>query len=69
MQVAEKVITGVRERHSEIPYSRRDYIDTVLYDNDPLVQEIWVLIDNFADEKYEVVQPSAANILGPLQHR
>lgn len=57
VQVVEKVVTEVRERRIEVPHPRRDCIDAVLHDNDALVQAMWVLIDNVADENYEAFNP------------
>lgn len=57
VQVVEKVVTEVRERRIEVPHPRSDCIDAVLYDSDALVQAMWVLIDNVADENYEAFNP------------
>ena len=57
VQVVEKVVSEVRERRIEVPHPRTDCIDAVLYDNDALVQAMWVLIDNVADENYEAFNP------------
>ena len=57
VQVVEKLVTEVRERLIEVPHPRSDCIDAVLYDNDALVQAMWVLIDNVADENYEALNP------------
>lgn len=57
VQVVEKVVTEVRERRIEVPHPRSDCIDAVLYDNDALLQAMWVLIDNVADENYEAFNP------------
>ncbi len=58
VQVVEKVVTEVRERRIEVPHPRSDCIDAVLYDNDALVQAMWVLIDNVADQNYEAFSPA-----------
>lgn len=47
----------MRERRIEVPHPRSDCIDAVLYDNEALVQAMWVLIDNVADENYEALNP------------
>lgn len=57
VQVVEKLVTEVRERRIEVPHPRSECIDAVLYDNDALVQAMWVLIDNVADENYEALNP------------
>ena len=57
VQVVEKVVTEVRERRIEVPHPRSDCINAVLYDNDALVQAMWVLIDNVADENYDALNP------------
>lgn len=57
VQVVEKVVSEVRERRIEVPHPRTDCTDAVLYDNDALVQAMWVLIDNVADENYEAFNP------------
>lgn len=57
VQVVEKVVTEVRERRIDVPHPRSDCIDAVIYDSDALVQAMWVLIDNVADENYEALSP------------
>lgn len=57
VQVVEKLVTEVRERRIEVPHTRSDCIAALLYDNDALVQAMWVLIDNVADENYESLNP------------
>lgn len=57
VQVVEKLVTEVRERRIEVPHPKSDCIDALLYDNDALVQVMWVLIDNVADENYEALNP------------
>lgn len=57
VQVVEKLVTEVREHRIEVPHPRSDCIDAVLYDNDALVQAMWVLIDNVADPNYEALNP------------
>lgn len=57
VQIIEKVVTEVRERRIEVPHPRSECIDAVLYDNEALVQAMWVLIDNVADENYEAFSP------------
>ncbi|RII43582.1 hypothetical protein DWB68_01350 [Galactobacter valiniphilus] len=53
VQIVEKLITEVRERRIDVPHPRSECIDAVLYDNDALVQAMWVLIDYVADENYD----------------
>lgn len=58
VQIVERLVTEVRERLIEVPHPRSDCIDAVLYDNDALVQAMWVLIDNVADQNYEAFSPA-----------
>ena len=60
VQVVEKLVTEVRERRIEVPHPRSECIDAVLYDNDDLVEAMWVLVDNVADENYEALSPALA---------
>lgn len=53
----EKHVIEVRQRRIEVPHPRSDCIDAVLHDSDALVQAMWVLIDNVADENCEALNP------------
>lgn len=49
VQLVEKVITEVRERRIDVPHSRSVCIQSVLNDDDALVNVIWTLIDQLRD--------------------
>lgn len=57
VQVAEKLVTEVRERRIEVPHPRSDCINAVLADDDLMVSVIWTLTALVRDRTRKAYDP------------